>query len=40
MNEEIGRVQSSLQDIQGTLEILDGEIDGLHEEFERTQPIK
>ena len=40
MNEEIGRVQSSLQEIQGTLEILDGEIDGLHEEFERTQPIK
>jgi hypothetical protein len=30
MNEEIVRVQSSLQDIQGTLAILDGEIDGLH----------
>jgi chromosome segregation ATPase len=39
MNEEIGRVQSSLLDIQSTLEILDGEIDGLHDEFERTQPI-
>jgi hypothetical protein len=40
MNEEIARVQSSLLDIHGTLEILDGEIDNLHEEFERTQPIK
>jgi hypothetical protein len=39
MNEEIGRVQSSLLEIQSTLEILDGEIDGLHDEFERTQPI-
>ena len=40
MNEEIVRVQSTLHDIQGTLEILDGEIEGLHEDFEKTQPIQ